>query len=453
MQGQKSVTIIGLGYVGIVTAACLSSRGILTYCYDIDAEKLSKIRSGTSPIFEPGLEELIRSSVKAERLIPIDDPETGLSRSNYTFIMVGTPSLDDGSADLSQVLSAAAMVGKALRKIHRRHVVVLRSTVPPGTTLGPFLSTLESTSGKRCGDDFGLCFNPEFLREGSAVEDTFSPDRIVIGCIDRRSGEELLELYREFYRDHLPPVIFTSPTSAELIKYANNAFLAMKISFINMIARLCEKFPGGNVDEVAAGIGADKRIGPYFLRAGLGWGGSCFPKDLRALRKTFIDVGITPHLIDATIAINDEQVSWVCSLLEHELSGLSDRRIAILGAAFKEFTDDVRESQAIRLANMLLARNAIISIYDPAATRNISKALDERVNIASSISECIENADAVVIATPWPDFRDIGPELLKEKMSGKIIIDARRILDVKRFERSGLKLLVLGNYIEYSASR
>ncbi|MEM2004115.1 MAG: UDP-glucose/GDP-mannose dehydrogenase family protein [Nitrososphaerota archaeon] len=448
MQDTMSVTVIGLGYVGIVTAACLSSRGILVYCHDINPEKLSAIRNGVSPIYEPGLEDLLRNAVMNGRLRVVEDPAEGISRSSYTIITVGTPSLSDGSADLSQVFSAAETIGKCLRSLNQRHVVVLRSTVPPGTTIGPFMNILESFSGKKCGLDFGLCFNPEFLREGSAVEDTLNPDRIVIGCIDQKSGEELLSLYRALHQEQLPPVIMTTPTSAELIKYANNAFLAMKISFINMISRLCEKLPGGNVDEVAAGIGADKRIGPYFLKAGLGWGGSCFPKDLRALRRIFLEAGLKPHLIDATIEINDGQVEWVCRLLERELSTLSGKRIAILGAAFKEFTDDVRESQAIRLANRLLNSGASISIFDPAATINVSKVLDGKVDIAKSIDECLENADAAVIATPWPVFRSLTPEKLREKMKGKIIIDARRIIDPKLFESSEFRLLILGSYME-----
>jgi len=444
----RAVTVIGLGYVGVVTAACLSSRGITTYCYDIDKEKLSKIRNGEAPIYEPGLEDLLRATVTNKTLRTIDDPSEGIANSGYTFITVGTPSLSDGSADLSQVFEAAENVGECLGKLDGRHLVVLRSTVPPGTTIGPFLKRLEEASGRKCGPDFGLCFNPEFLREGSAVEDTLNPDRIVIGCIDQQSGEELLSLYRVLHGEHLPPVIMTTPTNAELIKYANNAFLAMKISFINMISRLCEKLPGGDVDEVAAGIGADKRIGPHFLKAGLGWGGSCFPKDLRALRRIFLDLGLKPHLIDATIEINDEQVEWVYRLLEHELSTIRGKRIAILGAAFKEFTDDVRESQAVKLANMLISSGASVSIFDPAAAHNVSKIVEGRATIAATIDECIKDADAVVVATPWPIFRSLTPDKLREKMRGKIIIDARRILDPRLFESSGFRLLILGSYIE-----
>ncbi len=448
MGETNSVTVIGLGYVGIVTAACLSSRGVITYCHDIDKEKLSKIRNGETPIYEPGLEELLRSAVSNKTLRIIEDPSEGIANSNYTFITVGTPSLSDGSVDLSQVFEAADTVGECLRKLDRRHLVVLRSTVPPGTTVGPFLRRLESTSGKRCGSDFGLCFNPEFLREGNAVEDTLNPDRIVIGCVDQVSGEELLSLYKALHIERLPPVIMTTPTNAELIKYANNAFLAMKISFINMISRLCEKLPGGDVDEIAAGIGADKRIGPYFLKAGLGWGGSCFPKDLKALRKVFLDLGLAPHLIDATIEINNGQVEWVCRLLERELSSLSGKRIAILGAAFKELTDDVRESQAIKLADMLLSGGATVSIFDPAANLNASKVLGGRATIADTIDECVKDADAVIIATPWPVFRTLTPEKLRGKMRGKIIIDARRILDPSIFESSEFRLLVLGSYLK-----
>jgi UDPglucose 6-dehydrogenase len=444
----RAVTVVGLGYVGVVTAACLSSRGVTTYCYDIDAEKLSKIRNGEAPIYEPGLEDLLRATVANKTLRTIDDPSEGITNSGYTFITVGTPSLSDGSADLSQVFEAAETVGKCLGKLDGRHLVVLRSTVPPGTTIGPFLKRLEEASGRKCGPDFGLCFNPEFLREGSAVEDTLNPDRIVIGCVDQQSGEELLSLYKVLHGERLPPVIMTTPTNAELIKYANNAFLAMKISFINMISRLCEKLPGGDVDEVAAGIGADKRIGPHFLKAGLGWGGSCFPKDLMALRRVFLDLGLKPHLIDATIEINDGQVEWVCRLLEHELSTIRGKRIAILGAAFKEFTDDVRESQAVKLANMLISSGASVSIFDPAAAHNVSKIIGRRATIATTIDECVKDADAVVIATPWPIFRSLTPDKLRGKMRGKIIIDARRVLDPKLFESSGFRLIVLGSYIE-----
>lgn len=444
MKGGKTVAVIGLGYVGAVTAACLAYGGIEVRCFDIDRSRLEKVKSGEPPVYEPRLGEVMREASEKGTLMASGSIEEAVQESSFSFITVGTPSREDGSVELGYVVSATRGIGSALRRMDDHHVVVVKSTVPPGTTRGTILPELERSSGRVCGVDFGLCANPEFLREGSAVEDALRPDRIVIGYVDRESGERLLALYREFYGPGLPSIIMTDSVNAELIKYASNAFLAMKVSFINMVARLCEHLPGGDVDVVARGMGLDKRIAPYFLNASMGWGGSCFPKDLRALRGVFTEHGITPHLIDATIRANEEQVKHVADMLDSELGGVKGKRIAILGLSFKEGTDDVRESQAIKLVELLLSRGASVSVYDPQAMENAGKILGGRVKYSDSWRSCVKDSDAVVIATPWDEFREIDTETLSQLAKNRLVVDTRRILRGVVEGEGGIKLRMVG---------
>ncbi|MCD6312387.1 MAG: UDP-glucose/GDP-mannose dehydrogenase family protein, partial [Thaumarchaeota archaeon] len=302
---MRRVSVIGLGYVGLTFSACLADRGFKVYGVDIDEEKRRLISEGRPPIYEEGIEPLLRRAISSGFLKVTGDFRESVLGSDVTFICVGTPSRPDGSVDLSQVEDACRRVGEALRDKEDYHLVVVRSTVPPGTTEGLVRASLESTSGKRVGEDMGLCFNPEFLSEGRAVKGLMSPDRIVVGAIDDRSGKLLLDLYRDFYSDKLPPILLTSLVNAELIKYANNAFLAMKISFANMFSRLCGKLRGADVTVVMKGIGMDSRICDAFLGAGLGWGGSCFPKDNRGIVSYAEGLGVDLKLIKASIEVNE----------------------------------------------------------------------------------------------------------------------------------------------------
>ncbi|MCD6312261.1 MAG: UDP-glucose/GDP-mannose dehydrogenase family protein [Thaumarchaeota archaeon] len=439
---MKKVSVVGLGYVGLTFSACLASKGFKVYGVEVDEEKRKLISEGRSPIYEEGLDDLLREAVLSGFLKVTRSFHEAITNSEITFICVGTPSSQDGSVDLTQVESASREVGEALRNKSSYHLVVVRSTVPPGTTEGLVKGLLESGSGKRCGLEIGLCFSPEFLREGKAVEDTLNPDRIVIGAIDERSGKYLMEFYRSFYSDKLPQMIITNLVNAELIKYANNAFLAMKISFANMIARLCEKLPGADVNMVMDGIGLDKRIGRAFLGAGLGWGGSCFPKDTRGLISFAEKLGVDLKLVKASVEVNEEQVDHAVSIAERMLSGLKGKTISILGLAFKPGTDDVRESRAIKLVKKLLEKGARVKAHDPKAIENARKILGDAVEYARSIEECLRSSDLCILATEWPEYKMLRMEALLRLMRNPALLDCRRIYDPKDFQ--GIKFAAIG---------
>ena len=425
---MRRVSVIGLGYVGLTFSACLADRGFKVYGVDIDEEKRRLISEGRPPIYEEGIEPLLRRAISSGFLKVTGDFRESVLGSDVTFICVGTPSRPDGSVDLSQVEDACRRVGEALRDKEDYHLVVVRSTVPPGTTDGLVRASLESASGKRVGEDMGLCFNPEFLSEGKAVKGLMSPDRIVVGAIDDRSGKLLLDLYRDFYSDKLPPILLTSLVNAELIKYANNAFLAMKISFANMFSRLCGKLRGADVTVVMKGIGMDSRICDAFLGAGLGWGGSCFPKDNRGIVSYAEGLGVDLKLIKASIEVNEEQVDYAVELAERLVGDLRGKLIAVLGLAFKPGTDDVRESRAIALVERLLRIGARVRVHDPKAMDNARKVLGENVEYASSLENCLEDADLCILATEWPEYWRLSEENLKRL----IAINFRRILQFKR---------------------
>ncbi len=288
---------------------------------------------------------------------------------------------------------------------------------------------------KSCPEDFGLCTNPEFLREGAAVEDTFHPDRIIIGEVDERSGNFLEALYRSFHRDDIPPILRTTPVNAELIKYANNTFLAMKVSFINMIANICQKLPKADVEEVAKGIGIDKRISPLFLKAGAGWGGSCWPKDLAALRAYAQKLNVEVPLVDATLKINETQPLKIIELAKKLLGDLNGRHVSILGLSFKPGTDDMRGAVSVKIVEALLTEGARVAVYDPKATENARRLLGSRVKYASSAIECIKDADCCILVTEWEEFKKLEPQDFIKNMRQPILIDGRRIYDPKEFRQ------------------
>ena len=373
----------------------------------------------------------------------VKDPKAAILNSEVTFITVGTPSKEDGSIDLTYIKNASRMIGEALRLKNGWHLVVVKSTVLPTTTENFVKRIIEEASGKMCGEGSGLCVNPEFLREGNAVEDTFKPDRIIIGEVDRRSGDLLEEIYREFYGSELPPIIRTTPVNAELIKYANNAFLAMKISFINMIANLCQKIAGADVEVVARGIGLDKRIGPLFLKAGAGWGGSCFRKDLEALLDYAIKNGVDLPLIEATLKVNRAQPYKVVELARELIGGLSGRRISVLGLAFKPGTDDMRDAVSIKIVRMLVEEGAKVVVYDPKAMENAKRIFGENVEYAGSIEECLKDSECVLIVTEWDEFRRLKPEDFIKLMKIPAVVDGRRIYDPEVYSRK-LKFKAIG---------
>ena len=428
-----SVSFFGLGRVGLTTAACVASKGFKVIGFDVDKRKVEIISHGRVPFYEPGLSDLVKYTTKNHFLKVTTNPMEAVLNSDITFIAVGTPSSEDSNIDLTQVEDALKIIGNALQHKNGWHLVVVKSTVIPTTTETVIMPRIEETSGKRCGFGFGLCVNPEFLREGRAVEDTLKPDRIIIGEVDSKSGDVLELFYRKFYGDQLPPVVRTTPISAELIKYANNAFLAMKVSFINMIANLCQRLPNADVEEVAKGIGLDRRIGSLFLKAGAGWGGSCLPKDLRAFLNFGVKKEIKLPLIEATLKINDEQPYKLIDLADELIGGLRGRKIAILGLAFKPNTDDIRNAVSIKIVKKLLEKGAEVTLYDPRATDNARKIFGNNVDYANSVKDCLQSSECVLIVTEWDEFRNLKPDDFIELMKVPAIVDGRRIYDPKTF--------------------
>lgn len=432
-MSKYSISFFGLGYVGLTTAVCFASRGFKVVGFDVDEKKVETINLGIIPFFEPNLEEMLKNVIKYRFFEATKDPLKAILESDITFITVGTPSMEDGSIDLTHIKSASKIIGEALRYKDNWHLVVVKSTVLPTTTENIVGKIIEEKSGKRIGEGFGLCMNPEFLREGNAVEDTLNPDRIIIGEVNEKSGDALEELYRYFYCDNVPAIIRTTPVNAELIKYANNAFLAMKVSFINMIANLCQKIPGADVEVIAKGIGLDKRIGPLFLKAGAGWGGSCWPKDLKALLSFSLRNEIELPLVEATLKINEKQPYKVIELAREFIGKFEGKRISVLGLAFKPGTDDMREAVSIKIVNRLLEENAKVVVYDPKAMHNARRIFGEKVEYASSVEESLKDSECALIITEWDEFRKLKPEDFIKLMKTPIVIDGRRIYDPKEY--------------------
>ena len=405
------ISIIGSGYVGLVTGIGFAELGHEVTFVDLDERKIEAINSGKPPIFEKGLEELMEKNAGKHKATKNYE---SIKETDITFICVGTPSKEDGSIDLTFVRSAASETGRVLKEKNKFHVVVVKSTVVPGTTEGVVKPIIERESCKEAFIDFGLAVNPEFLREGNAVEDFFNPDRIVIGVRDEKTREILEELYSPFNC----PKLITDIKTAEMIKYANNAFLATKISFANEIGNICKKL-GIDVYEVFKGVGLDHRINPAFFRAGIGFGGSCLPKDVRALIAKAGELGEEPKILKAVIEVNERQPLRMIELLKKHISSLEGKTIGILGLAFKPDTDDVRESRAIPIVEKLLEEKAKVIAYDPKAIDNFSK-IFPHIEYAKSGQEVVDRSDALLIVTEWKEFWELN-------YRGKIVVDGRRI--------------------------
>ncbi len=413
------ISVVGTGYVGLSTALGFCRHGHQVICADIDNSKIDKLSKGMPLFEEEGIGDAIKEALEKGLLSGTTDIQDSVLKTDITFICVGTPSLPDGKSDLSFLEKAASVVGSALQGKDSYHVVCIKSTVIPGTTMKA-AQRIEIASGKSCGTGFGMCMNPEFLREGSALQDFLNPDRIVVGEFDKKSGDVLEKLYSDFNA----PMIRTSLATAEMIKYASNAFLATKISFINDIGNLCKKI-GIDVNEVARGMGYDKRISPFFLDAGCGYGGSCFPKDVSALQSLFARENVRSYVIDAVQKTNAEQKRKIVAMLASKMD-LAGKKIAILGLSFKSNSDDVRDSVAIDVIRDLLRHNAHVFAYDPLASENMKK-IFPAINYVS-ITQALENADACLILTACSEFSDLTDEDFSS-MKGKIIIEGRRILD------------------------
>ncbi|MEM8770555.1 MAG: UDP-glucose/GDP-mannose dehydrogenase family protein [Pseudomonadota bacterium] len=430
------VTMIGAGYVGLVSGACFADFGHTVVCVDKDEKKIKKLEAGEMPIYEPGLESLVLENVKAGRLSFSMDLAASTPEADAVFIAVGTPSRrGDGFADLSYVYQAAEEIAAA---IEGYTVVVTKSTVPVGT--GAEVARIIRET--RPDADFSVVSNPEFLREGAAIEDFKRPDRVVVGTEDERAQGVMRELYRPLYLNETP-IVFTNRTTSELIKYAANAFLATKITFINEMADLCEKV-GANVQEVAKGIGLDGRIGSKFLHAGPGYGGSCFPKDTLALVRTAQTHEAPTKIVEAVVAINDERKKAMASRVIDACGGsLDGKKIAVLGLTFKPNTDDMRDSPSLDIVPALQAAGARIAAFDPAGMEEASHLLSD-IEYADGPYQTLDGADAVVIITEWDEFRALDVERMKTLMRSPVMVDLRNIYRPSEMKKAGVRYSSIG---------
>ena len=436
------IAIIGTGYVGLVTGACLADAGHEVICVDTDTRKVEAIERGEAFLYEPGLPEVLERCA-GRNLRGTTDLSAAVRASEITMLAVGTPSTD-GAIDLTQVRTAAASVGAALAQTSEPHVVVVKSTVVPGTTEDVVGPILERTSGRKIGEGLGLAMNPEFLREGNAVADFASPDRIVLGVSDSLAEERL----RRLYEPYAPvDVVVTTPRTAEAIKYTANALLATLISFSNEIGNMAAQLPGVDVREVMEGVHLDRRLSPIlpsgervrpsilsYLAAGCGFGGSCFPKDVQALRSFGRELGVPTRMLDAVLDINADQPGQVVELLDEGLGGLEGRRITVLGLAFKPHTDDVRESPAIAAIHLLREAGADVVAHDPVAAHTARAAVNTDVRITDDLDEALEGAEGIALMTAWPDYEDLA-ERVSRLENPPLVVDGRRMLDTDAFER------------------
>jgi UDPglucose 6-dehydrogenase len=429
------IAMIGTGYVGLVSGACLSEFGHDVICIDNDASKVAALRGGAIPIFEPGLEEVVATNMKAGRLSFATDMSRAVADAEAVFIAVGTPSRrGDGHADLTYVFAAAQEIAAHLRDYT---VVVTKSTVPVGTSR----KVRDIIARVRPDAKFDVASNPEFLREGSAIGDFRRPDRIVVGCDTERARDVIREVYRPLYLNETP-IVFTSPESSELIKYAANAFLATKITFINEMAELCEKV-GGDVQDVARGIGLDGRIGSKFLHAGPGFGGSCFPKDTLALLKTSQDYGAPTRLVEAVVSVNEERKAHMADKIEQAFGSVQGKTIAVLGLTFKPNTDDMRDAPSLVIVPQLQKAGATIRAYDPEGTKEARNLLPG-ITLCGSAYEALEGADGVVILTEWNEFRALDMARVKSLLKRPLMVDLRNIYRPQQMAADGFTYVSVG---------
>ncbi len=414
---MRNICVIGVGYVGLVTGTCFADLGHQVSCVDVDTAKIEKLRAGVMPIYEPGLEEMVRRNAQAGRLNFTSCYEEGLKDAEFAFIAVGTPQGSGGEADLKYVRAAARSIGEVM---DRSMIIINKSTVPIGT--GDWVSDIVRRY-QRQPIDFSVVSNPEFLREGAAINDFMSPDRIVLGSLEPDAAAQVAQLYLSLRA----PIMLTDLRTAEMIKYASNAFLATRISFINEISGICEAL-GADVKEVAAGMGYDKRIGRHFLDAGIGFGGSCFPKDVQALAHMAAVHGCHPQLLRAVLDINRDQRRQVVHKLREVLGTLDEKVIGVLGLAFKPNTDDMREAPSVELIHLLQSEGATIRAYDPVAAPNANLYLHD-VSLCEDAYEVARGADALVVVTEWNEFKHLSLSRLKAVMRQPVIVDGRNLYE------------------------
>ena len=419
-----NISIVGSGYVGLVTAVGLASKGHSVVCIDVDQDRVNLINQAEAPFYETGLAEALRTHVREKANLRASSDYSDLLDSDLTFVCVNTSRNSGENADFSHVRQSARNIGETLGRKDGYHVVVTKSSVVPGTTEDVIIPLLEKCSGKKVGRDFGVAVNPEFLQEGRALHSFLNSDRIIVGEYDRRSGNSVEEVYNGCHS----PVIRTGIRTAEMIKFASNAFLATRISFINEIGNLCKKL-GIDVYEVADGMGHDPRIGRSFLNAGIGFGGSCLPKDLEALLDKCKKMGEKSAMLGAVYETNKAQPLRVIDVARQRLGELRGRKLAVLGLAFKPDTDDIRNAPAVEIMHQLLQQGARLKVYDPKALPNIRESFSDSIEYGSSVRDAIDGCDCVLILTEWEEFKD------ESLYSGKVVVDGRRALDPEKAKR------------------
>jgi UDPglucose 6-dehydrogenase len=432
---SMKIAVVGTGYVGLVTGTCFAETGNYVTCVDINEAKIKQMQNGIVPIYEPGLEDMFHRNVNEGRLNFTTSLVDGIAGAKVIFLALPTPPGEDGSADLKYILQVANDLGPLLTEYT---VIIDKSTVPVGTS-----ELVHAAIAKNAQVDFDVVSNPEFLREGVAVEDFMKPDRVVIGTESDRAKDVMTKLYAPLVRQG-NPIIFMDERSAEMTKYAANAFLATKITFMNEIANLCEKV-GANVDDIRRGIGTDSRIGKRFLFAGIGYGGSCFPKDVQALAKTSEDNAYQFHILDSVMRVNELQKTKLMPLIEsHFNNDLAGKTIGIWGLAFKPYTDDIREAPALYNIEALLALGCKVRVYDPEAMKNVKELLGDVVEYSKNPYDAIEGADALLIVTEWPQFRTPDFERMDSLLKNKVIFDGRNLYELPQMQELGYTYYSVG---------
>lgn len=430
-----NISIIGTGYVGLVTGTCFAETGNKVVCMDVDTKKVAQLKKGVSPIYEPGLDPLLERNLKAGRLSVTSSLQEAISKSDVIFLCLPTPPGADGSADLKYVMQVAEDIAKTTDGFK---VIVTKSTVPVGTA-----DKIREILKRHNRNEFVVASNPEFLKEGNAIQDFMFPDRVVVGVENERAEKMLRELYEPFVRTGAP-ILIMETRSSEMVKYAANAFLATKISFMNEIARLCEKL-GADVDKVRTAIGYDNRIGAKFLFPGIGWGGSCFPKDVKALIKIGEEAAVETPVVSAVDAINEEQKKLMPQKIRARFGeDLKGKKFALWGLSFKPKTDDMREAPAIVVIENLLQSGAEISAFDPVAMENAGKIFGKKVSFAKDEYSALKGADALVLVTEWQEFREPDMEKMKSLMKGHVIFDGRNIYNPEKVRAQGFEYFGIG---------
>ena len=423
------IGIVGLGFVGLSLTSVLASKGYNVVGIDVDKEKCSKISDGISPFFEPDLEKTLKNGLKKK--LEIKSDFSLIQDCDLIFVTVGTPQNRIGAIDLSIIKKAIVSLGKSIRESKKQQTILIKSTVVPGTMKDVILPILEKNSKKKAGRDFGLISNPEFLQESTAIKDTKFPHAVVLGGYKTKFMKKVEKFFTKLHPN--TPIIITNHQTAEMIKYANNSFLATKISFINQLSNICQKIPGANVDDIAKTIGLDPRIGGLFLNAGPGYGGSCLPKDMKALIKFANNTGIKPTLLNAVEDVNAKQLEEIISIVKRKLGILRLKKITILGTSFKPNTDDIRDSIAIELIKKFLKRKVKVTVHDPKAIENTKNVFKDKIDYAESISDAISGSQCVIIMTQWKQYEKLINSDFKQ-MKKKMVIDCRRILAGKQLD-------------------